>query len=57
MQTRSPQAGGFLLVLCMLGGVVIGAMRGQPSLGFLLGAGLGVLAALAVWLLDRRRRP
>ncbi len=57
MSTRSPQAGGCLLVLCIFLGVALGAMRGQPSLGFLIGAGLGVLAAVAVWLLDRRREP
>ncbi|CAA9523675.1 MAG: hypothetical protein AVDCRST_MAG09-2218 [uncultured Sphingomonas sp.] len=56
MQTRSPMAGGFLLVLCIFLGVVIGTMRGEPSLGFLIGTGLGVAAALATWLVDRRRR-
>ncbi len=55
MQKRSPRAGGFLLILCIFLGVVIGAMRGEPSLGFLIGAGLGVMAAIATWLIDRRR--
>ena len=56
MQTRSPMAGGFLLVLCIFLGVIVGAMRGEPSLGFLVGTGLGVAAADAAWLVDRRRR-
>lgn len=56
MQTRSPMAGGFLLVLCIFLGVIVGAMRGEPSLGFLVGTGLGVAAAVATWLVDRRRR-
>ena len=55
MQTRSPMAGGFLLVLCIFLGVIIGAARGEPSLGFLIGTGLGVAVALAIWLVDRRR--
>ena len=57
MQTRSPQAGGFLLIACIFLGVIVGAMRGQPSLGFLIGTGFGVLAAVAIWLLDRRSDP
>jgi hypothetical protein len=56
MRTQSPQAGGFLLILCILLGVALGIMRGQPSLGFLIGAGFGIAAAVAVWLLDRRAR-
>jgi len=55
MQARSPQAGGFLLIACIFIGVIVGLMRGQPSLGFLVGTALGVAAAVAVWLLDRRR--
>jgi hypothetical protein len=55
MEARSPQAGGCLLIACILLGVILGLMRGQPSLGFLIGTGFGVLAAIAVWLIDRRR--
>ena len=54
MQARSPQAGGCLLVACIFVGVIVGLMRGEPSLGFLIGAGLGAAVAIAVWLLDRR---
>ena len=57
MQARSPQAGGFLLIACIFIGVIVGLMRGQPSLGFLIGTGIGIAAAVAVWLLDRRRTP
>ena len=56
MRTQSPQAGGFLLISCILLGVVLGIMRGQPSAGFLIGTAFGIAAALAVWLLDRRAR-
>lgn len=55
MQSRTPRAGGFLLVLCIFLGVIVGAWSGEPSIGFLFGAGLGTAIALAVWLLDRRR--
>ena len=57
MQARSPQAGGFLLIACIFIGVIVGLMRGQPSLGFLIGTGIGIAAAVAVWLFDRRRTP
>lgn len=52
-----PQAGGFLLAMCILAGAVIGAVRGQPSLGVLVGIGVGIVAAVALWLKDRARRP
>ena len=50
-----PRAGGFLLALSILIGPVLGSMFGEPSIGFLAGLGIGLLALLAVWLLDRRR--
>ena len=56
-QARSPQAGGFLLICCIFIGVIVGLMRGQPSLGFLIGTGFGIAAAVAIWLLDRRGTP
>ncbi|HEY0625408.1 MAG TPA: hypothetical protein VGD10_01615 [Allosphingosinicella sp.] len=52
--TRTPKSGGFLLAVAIIGGVVIGGLMGQPSIGFLAGVGVGLLALLAVWLLDRR---
>ena len=52
---RSSQAGGFILAASILVGAVGGAILGQSSLGFLLGAGFGIAVALLVWLRDRRR--
>jgi hypothetical protein len=53
--TRNPMSGGFLLALSLIVGVVIGAWRGQPSLGFIVGFGVGLVMLLLVWLIDRRR--
>ena len=54
--SRAPMAGGFLIALCVLAGAVTGALKGEPSLGFVIGTGIGVALAAAVWLIDRRRR-
>ncbi|RYY06397.1 MAG: hypothetical protein EON55_23410 [Alphaproteobacteria bacterium] len=47
-------AGGFLVALGMLGGAGVGFAIGQATPGFLVGTGIGVLAAVLVWLRDRR---
>jgi len=54
--TRSAQAGGCLLALAIFAGVGAGLYLGQPSIGFLAGAGAGLAFLLLVWLVDRRRR-
>ncbi len=51
---RSPRAGGAILALVILAGAVAGAATGEPSLGVVVGIAIGVVAAIAVWLLDRR---
>ena len=51
-----PQAGGFIIAVAILAGTIIGGLNGQPSIGLLAGLGLGVVAALAVWLRDRAKR-
>jgi hypothetical protein len=53
--SRAPLAGGAIIAFAVLAGAIIGATQGQPSLGFVIGAGAGVLAALAIWVIDRRR--
>lgn len=51
----NPKAGGFLLAVAIFAGVMIGGLLGQPSIGFLVGTGAGLVALLLVWLRDRRR--
>jgi hypothetical protein len=53
--SRSPVAGGFLLALSLIAGVVIGIVKGQPTIGFLGGLGVGLVLLVAVWLVDRVR--
>lgn len=52
---KAPRAGGVLLALAILAGVLIGLFAGQPSIGFLVGAGIGLLLLILIWLNDRRR--
>jgi hypothetical protein len=55
MQVRRTRAGGCFLTLCILGGFVAGLAIGNPMKGVLIGTGVGVMLALFVWLIDRRR--
>jgi len=48
------RAGGFILAVSILAGTVAGVMAGESSIGFLAGAGAGILLAILVWLIDRR---
>jgi hypothetical protein len=50
MPSRSPIAGGAPLALSIVAGAVIGFIAGQPTLGILIGAGVGIALALVVWL-------
>lgn len=56
MARRNHAAGGFFLVLAILGGFAWGAMSGLPVHGAIIGTLVGVVLAGFVWLLDRRRR-
>lgn len=55
-QSNSSLAGGFLLGIALLAGALTGVFLGQPSIGFLVGAGIGLALVLLTWLWDRRRR-
>jgi len=48
------RAAGFFIALFILVGAVAGVAYGQPSLGTLIGAGVGLLVSLLLWLRDRR---
>jgi energy-converting hydrogenase Eha subunit B len=55
MSRRSTQSGGFLLMSAILIGAYAGFAKGDPMKYILAGTGAGIVAAVAVWLLDRRR--
>ena len=55
MRTRTTHAGGFFLVLAIIGGFAWGAMSGLPWHGAVIGTIVGVVLAVGVWLVDRRR--
>ena len=54
MTRRNTRAGGCLLTLCILAGMAGGIAIGNPMRGILIGTGIGVLAAVLLWLADRR---
>ena len=55
MRTPSTNAGGSLLMLAIIIGTIWGISVGKAMLGVLTGTGIGIAAALAVWLIDRTR--
>jgi len=55
MKTRTTHAGGFFLVVAIIAGFAWGAMSGVPVDGAVMGTLVGIVLALAVWLIDRRR--
>ena len=55
MQGHATRAGGCFLTLGILGGLAAGVAIGNPMRGVLIGTGVGILAAILLWLADRRR--
>ena len=55
MKTPTTHAGGFFLLLAILGGFAWGAMSGLPIEGAIVGTLVGIVLAVGVWLYDRRR--
>jgi hypothetical protein len=53
---RTPKAGGFLLVAAILLGFAAGLATGDAMRGVIIGTGIGIIIAIAVWLVDRARR-
>jgi hypothetical protein len=51
----STRAGGCFLTLCILAGFPLGLAIGNPMKGILIGTGLGIVLAIVLWLVDRRR--
>ena len=56
MNDRSTTAGGLFLMLAILIGAFWGLSVGEPMLGILRGTGIGIVLAVVIWLIDRRRR-
>jgi hypothetical protein len=54
-RAKFTQAGGSILAIAIIAGTVAGVIVGQPSIGFLIGAGTGAVLAILLWLRDRRR--
>lgn len=52
---NGPMAGGFLIAAGVLIGAFWGGTNGQPTIGFLVGGAIGVVLAVAIVLLDKRR--
>jgi energy-converting hydrogenase Eha subunit B len=55
MAKRNAVSGGFFIMLGAVGGAVGGMLLGAPIEGLLGGTAIGVVAAVLIWLLDRRR--
>ena len=51
---RYTQAAGSVLAISIIAGAVAGVIVGQPSIGFLVGLGAGLLLVLLFWLNERR---
>lgn len=56
MRRPTPMAGGFFLVLPIVAGFFWGLTYGRAMRGTIVGLGVGLVFAVAIWLLDRRRR-
>ena len=54
-RARYTQAGGSILAISIIAGLVAGIIVNQPSIGILVGTGAGALLALLFWLAERRR--
>ena len=55
MQCTSTRAGGCFLTLFLLLGFLFGLSIRNPLKGVLIGLGIGIVLAVATWLIDRRR--
>jgi hypothetical protein len=55
MATRTPMAGGFLLMAAIICGAVWGISIGNPMKGLLVGTVIGIGIAVLIWLVDRWR--
>ena len=52
---NTTRAGGCFLTICIIAGFPLGLAIGNPMKGVLIGLGIGVLLAIATWLIDSRK--
>jgi hypothetical protein len=55
MDRRNSRSGGFLLMIAIFAGVAWGISQGRLMEGALAGTLAGVIIAVLLWLVDRRR--
>ncbi|MDQ3077459.1 MAG: hypothetical protein M3Q83_01300 [Pseudomonadota bacterium] len=55
MTRRTPMAGGFFLILPIVAGFGWGVATDHAMQGALIGLAVGIVLALIVWAVDRRR--
>jgi hypothetical protein len=56
MQGSTTRAGGCFLTLFLLLGFLYGLSIRNPLKGVLIGLGIGIILAIATWLIDKARR-
>ena len=49
-------AGGIFIAFGLLIGAIIGVFMDQPSAGAVIGMAIGTVIAVAIWVMDRKRR-
>ena len=49
-------AGGIFIAFGLLIGAIIGVAMDQPSAGAVIGMAIGTVIAVAIWIMDRKRR-
>ena len=54
MDTKPKHAGGCFLMAAILLGFLAGIALKDPIKGVLIGTGIGIVIAVAIWLVDRR---
>jgi hypothetical protein len=55
MDSRNKRAGGCFLMAAILLGFVAGMSTGDAMRGVVIGTGIGIVIAVAIWLFDRAR--
>ena len=53
---HTTRAGGCFLTICILSGFPLGLAIGNPMKGILIGTGVGIAIAVAMWLIDSRKQ-